>query len=628
MASASTSTSVVPNPPRSIFDVQELIEAVTQYLSPRDIIQCMATNKELAIRLEPVLWKNVDLNCSSPEPSALLRNRHHVRSLSVNCYDHVNLSTIANGLPDLIHLGDLSMPGSIVNNEVLPQLRSIYIGADEPEVSMEWQEISDCLDCIIRILNQSPNLTHVIIPGLFLDKQDFLAQRILNVIKYRLPHLQHLSVRGDKAVEPEIGLEFLRTCFTHPQLFDLDCDFNMGDETYPNSQDQHPYYDPGLDTLLTITGNNDKSREALGKHTAGTHIKTLTLPWIQRGYPFQFLCRLLRSHLPNLERFSVPIIGDVPGTDSIEEAVSQGCPKLQHIICSWTADDWSNEMIASFIVACQGLKAFHCFNLNDWHEDDDSDHLLNCLLDFHRETLEEIVLENYAGRDFKYLRDIFYECKNLKKVRITPTLSGATDGILFHHKIRRRWACRDLKELHLVLDRLCADEQDLYYNASDEDDDEDDRYPTHDSEFNSCTTGWGDGEAREYYAISSWVECMATAAYGRIGQMVKLETLCLSDNIHRYEPNDYENDCTPEWDLTLDRGCLDSLSELKELRHFGMGTRFWARMGQDEVEFMDEEWPKLEKISFGEGALEDIISQPHWQWLQERRPYLEYCAFV
>jgi hypothetical protein len=30
-----------------------------------------------------------------------------------------------------------------------------------------------------------------------------------------------------------------------------------------------------------------------------------------------------------------------------------------------------------------------------------------------------------------------------------------------------------------------------------------------------------------------------------------------------------------------------------------MGTDFWSRMGQAEVEFMDANWPRLKSVSFG-----------------------------
>ncbi|KAF9363855.1 hypothetical protein BGX34_003188, partial [Mortierella sp. NVP85] len=71
---------------------------------------------------------------------------------------------------------------------------------------------------------------------------------------------------------------------------------------------------------------------------------------------------------------------------------------------------------------------------------------------------------------------------------------------------------------------------------------------------------------------------------------------------------------------------LAGLSRLKELRHLFLITDLWCGMTQDDVQFMDSNWPQLERITFGfrKAKLAEIVSQPHWQWLKERRPWIQY----
>ncbi|KAG0222437.1 hypothetical protein B0O80DRAFT_454973 [Mortierella sp. GBAus27b] len=631
MASTSASASAVPSPLQSILDVPELIEMVAQCLSPREIMECMATSKAFSRLFEPFLWRNVVLEHPLPEPSILIRNRHHIRSLSVGCYDYTALSTIADGLPDPIFLSgagtsNASDNPSPVDNGILPRLRYIHIDACEAGEDMEWQQKSTCLDFILRILNQSPNLTHVTVPGLFLDHRHPLvhAQGFLHTIANRLPYLKELKIHNGH-VEPEVGLELLKICFNHPNLVSLHCDFDLGGEKYPNFQKAYPTYDPGLTTFLSaLEDDKNKSAES-DKPAAGTQIQALALPKIHGGYPVPFLCALLKSHLPNLERFRVPSIGgDGPYKDPFKEAVAQGCPKLQHIECSWYSDDVeTQEAITGIITACSewGLKSFYCWKHESDAYGESEGHILETLLSYHQETLEQIILEDYNGNNCYSLGNIMYKCKNLKKLKIAPRTSSDAGVVVFHHKIRKEWACSDLKELELTFDQARVYEDDDQYEDASEDSEIES-----DNEFMTCTTGWGDGQARHYAAVQDWTDRMSRRAYGRIGELSKLETLRLSDNNCRGWCGD--SDDYVEHSLTLRRGWLSQLDGLKELRHFAMGTDFWSKMDLAEIKFMNANWPKLEKISFRTGSeedLEDILGERHWKWLKETRPYLQFC---
>lgn len=621
--------------PLSIFDVPELVELIVQYLSSQDIVHCMATSKAFAYQFEPLLWRNVVLKGSRPAPQSLTCNRHRIRSLSVYRNDYLNLCTISQGLPDPIPLiGSGSAPGPqscrLINNlpvtnvNTFYRLRTLYIENSWPALGCGWEQTVVDVDSSLRILLQAPNLTHVTIPGRCLDHRHATvhARKLLYAIAHRLPRVQHLGIEADN-VEPEIGLELLRICFNHPQLVELHCEFEIGAK-YSAS---HFYsaqlcYDPRFDSFLLALENDNKERTATGKPPAGSRIKTLVLPRVYNGYPVTFLCTLLRSHLPNLEGFHVPRIDgprQISYVDSVKDAIAQGCPKLQRIRCSWYdlfavfyGDKNTRDAIHGVIEGCKewGLKSFHTRRLVD-PRDNESQSVMATLLTYQSKTLEDVELVDCEEVRHRDLVNLFHKCKNLKRVNIEANELGAV-AISFNDVISAEWACRDLRELQLVLSRPCFDLDGGYSepaNASEsgrKDDNSDNQY---------------DDDDDYYDRYDAWMRGMAKKVYGQIGRLVKLETLSLGGH-------GCEKPLSPmqdfEYDLTLKHGWLAELAGLKDLRHFGMDTNFWSRMGQAEVEFMDTHWPKLERITFGYNVLELITKKPHWQWLQKKRPQLKY----
>ncbi|KAI8351894.1 hypothetical protein B0O80DRAFT_454951 [Mortierella sp. GBAus27b] len=103
--------------------------------------------------------------------------------------------------------------------------------------------------------------------------------------------------------------------------------------------------------------------------------------------------------------------------------------------------------------------------------------------------------------------------------------------------------------------------------------------------------------------------------YQQIGRLTQLEILDL-----RYNSIGDPNSVDFMGDLTL-AGGLSFLSELKSLRQLVLISDLWTGMGQAEVEFMAECWPRLEVIAFGTSARIQDWNTPtfdHWRWLEKR----------
>ncbi|KAF9983528.1 hypothetical protein BGZ65_001692 [Modicella reniformis] len=373
---------------------------------------------------------------------------------------------------------------------------------------------------LLETLHHAHNLTH-------LEGSAELNQDFLDMIATKLPHLQVLIIRRTYT-DLEGMFQLLKVCFNHPQLIDLRChDFFFSGNT-----------DQIYAKLLESLQDADKAKADAGEPT-GLQLKSLILPHITGdGYPQSFMVPFLRSHVPNLERLGVPKMSPNDWR-KLAEAIAEGCPKLQHITNDWFREDESHEsLIIEVIRGCtkSGLRSYH------------GNEVIDCLVENHAITLEEIDITNGRYVRSDYLRSALTECRKLKRfcVKWHVGLSEIDfqDGL-------REWVCRDLQVLQLYLRR--------------------------DADVPA-------GRVREEVVAQAGKDI-----FRQIGRLTKLEELyivsVMSDGGTR--------------ELSLEHGWLVELAGLKELRHFEMRTDIWFSLGQAEVEFMDTNWPELRKIAIG-----------------------------
>ncbi|KAK3823077.1 MAG: hypothetical protein J3Q66DRAFT_424655 [Benniella sp.] len=625
------STGASPAPHPFLFDVPELVEPIAQYLSHEDIVHCMVTCKAWSHLFEPFLWQDVALEWLDPAPQTLARNRHCIRSLRVAFNDYTNLLTLADDLPDISSRGldnsSPATPDSSRESSLFPRLRTICFHVDHEAYHDTYGYRNICCDFIVRILCQSPGVTKITFPGEFLvpietyhDVPHDYIQDFLNTLAYRLPSLHQLEFRHH-IVETDVGLQLLRECFNHPQLANLNCNIQIGNADFLAHNMQ-------FNAFLKELGDDKQAREASGKLAAGSRIKELVLPKTYHGYPLNFICTLLKSHLPNLEQFEIPNMedptGDAYNRDSLREAVAQGCPKLQHIRCRWHAMD---ETVLGIMEGCRewGLRSFFCEDLDDlngyeYDEYGEGHRYMEILVMEHFRTLERVELVSCRSVHRDDLVSLFSTCRNLKMVKIAPG-SRINTAMEFRDVVSREWVCHDLKELHLILAGSRSDYVVSGYDWN-ETESESDSGDGLDDDGLGVSGGDGDDcseDSESHRQRSEYRMRQGREAYRQIGRLVKLETLYLDCHEH---DDPYGLDLDYEYDLTLERGWLRELAGLKELKHLHMGADFWSRMGQAEVEFMHAQWPRLEMITFRD-RLERVIFKPHWEWLQRRRPRLE-----
>ncbi|KAG0245768.1 hypothetical protein B0O80DRAFT_499157 [Mortierella sp. GBAus27b] len=538
---------------------------VAEYLSSHDIVQCMGACKAFAFRFQPHLPRNVILRSSYLIPQSLVLNRHLIRSISVNILDHANLYTFARSLPDSQHREPCR------STTAFDQLRAICVN---PDLDVLIRPTNPCHDHVLRILNGSPNLTHLTIPGDLLSREQS-AQRLSNLFANQLPSVQHLTLQRGR-IKFSTALSFLCVCFNHLQLATIHC-YSIATES---------------DVVSSVTLFLDALQEKTpGKPAMGGRIKSLILPHFDRGYPINFLLTL-STCLPNLERFQVPKICDgdhaIYDLKPFADVTAEACPKLRHIDFRMFSGEYGFYCIAmNIVIACKdrGLKSFRGPAFDATVYQSDSRGLLKMLVDYHFKTLEDVVLVASGNNPGQNLGDLLSKCRNLRRVTVEPGYR-ISPCIYFDEKDLEEWVCWDLKELRFVLTQSLSTQKGL----------------------EEQTARRNEG---------------ARKMYGQIGRLVKLETLCLGTKMGEGSTLEVGS----ESDLSLKSGWLSRLAGLKKLRNFGMGKGFWTRVGQAEVEFMDAQWPNLDRILFQVQEISEITKEPHWKWLQKRRPKLEFCQW-
>ncbi|KAK3823038.1 MAG: hypothetical protein J3Q66DRAFT_330723 [Benniella sp.] len=551
-----------------VFAIPELVALIAKSLPPRDITQWMLTCKAFSRQLEPYFWSHLVLTRPLQDPMVLARYRHYFRTLRVDPIDHAILGSLLNGLPPLQN-SSLAYEEP-VPNDGFPHLKELTLKSMNPR-SIDPSFLSRT----VEVLYHTPHLTRFTITWDIVEFDQQLSNLFSAALTTQLPHLQSLSISITE-MESELGLDIMKACFRHPQLTELL--LNSGVVFSPSSD--HAYrlkFDELTESLLDV----DKAKTDCFQ-PAGLLLKTLRLPdMLPMGHPENFLVPFFKSHVPNIERLTVPLVQGTFDLQELEKAIAIGCPRLQHLSSVWHACHIGyGETIISLIRGCAkaGLRSYHGKGLED-NRFIQMDDILKSLLEYHAKTLEEIGLSGCNFIKSDSLASVLTCCKNLKTLRMVPALGGHV-GITLRDAVLREWICHDITVLHLWL-------------------------------------------GREVVVLDRKTEAEAIAqaaqrVYSQIGRLVKLEELRLGYYLSEQASAPMESFTK---DLTLKHGWLNELAGLKQLRRFQMATDYWSCMGQAEVEFMDINWPKLESVSFDSMRFKnELLRKSHWRWLKKTRP--------
>ncbi|KAF9985819.1 hypothetical protein BGZ75_002490 [Mortierella antarctica] len=622
----------------------------------------MATCRAWSQQFQPYLWTNLRTGKKLPGRNTLEQNLHRIRTIdldlrairpvgssSTNAVDF--LTTLSLGLP----MSSTASSSETVDGRECKQATEARVALCMSVKrfkavlcrSLMGQEDS-FWNHLRPLVHSNRNLTY-----LHLEFNGTPSPPILQAIS-ALYRLQHLTIRGSSQ-KKNWFLSLLRACLPLPRLSEFYCFFAFADEyeTFEGDSEDDPEddteNDPEDDTKDETEGENDIAEprgklktileEAIAARTSengsiDVKIRALRLPALLEGdlvyvrdgrieisfsalmglegNLISVLLPILRSKLIEIDTFEVPEFHGHRSKKFYEEMARKYFPGLRHLIISsgHGIGIVHPATVCAFIRGASGLKTVTGSHFTDEY-DPTLASIVSALAMHHFGTLEELELIDCKGIKSPDQQAILASCKHLKRFWVVPDDKCESEhGLRFQDILDGEWVCLGLRELCLTLDRTID----------------------HISAKVFIQQGLSASGARELskkdlyqssvkrrIRMDSWA---AKQVYTQIGQLVVLETLALGTY---HSPFDFLDDILEsEWDLTLCEGWLAELAGLKNLRHVQMRTDFWSRMGQAEVEFMDAEWPLLGDISFnlGKSELHDLLSQPHWQWLQQRRPHL------
>ncbi|KAK3822939.1 MAG: hypothetical protein J3Q66DRAFT_136676 [Benniella sp.] len=599
----------------SIFDKPELVETVAQYLSPQDIYNCSVTCKELAHQLEPYLWQHFSvptLSCAGTlaiPQNALLRNRNHIRSIDIDCQEDFYLKALANGLPSPLPLsGAISSTYSLSSSSNISEQQQQQVPLKLRSITIHHLPKSNVAHHLLSVAFHCYYLTALNIPSLVLTRDTSYHELLLHTISTKLPNLEQLAFLGLAQVVLDRTASLFNVGFRHPKLIALKCWFSIicsSDEDSINIL---------LQSIGIPSDHGEVSHETVDINHS--NIKDFRLPLFPFDFPVhQFLEPLLKYRGLGLERLGIPRL-PMKASTSISQIIPQYCPKLRHISLDVQDYHMSLSLIQIFqgIRILGGLVSFSARGTADQPWPTMTTYLLSSN---HDRDLEEVdIMDISVSADFL---NLIVRFNNLKRLWISMPVTG-DDIPIIQPFSTKEWSCLDLRELCYCFNRY-----------------------------------QGEDYSRELF-------------YKQLGRLVKLEVLgigCVEQDTVSIQPNrpirfrgpvdtplpvgllseelinrgesrllvrgqlvpscDFQDPVDTPPPPTLVEW-LAGLSHLKELRHLFLMTDLWYGMTRDDVQFMDSNWPRLERITFGfrKTQLVEIVSQPHWQWLKERRPWIQY----
>ncbi|KAG0227432.1 hypothetical protein BGX31_007006 [Mortierella sp. GBA43] len=565
----------------------ELLLHVTEYLDPRDVVCWMATCKTLATLLEPRLWRHITIDDNTPPRETMSRNCHFIRTLRiyhVNGYMHNQFEFLSR------HHGSFS--GSHGNTikvgrggQSTAHLHTLTLTSFPTDQSIQHTIVRE----FVALAQRSHQCLRILtLPAAVLTQKGPIHAQIRDTLLNKLPNLTKLTICNshripwtrrksdygghqpwtensmvgvDSFVPCDIVFPFLLGCFQHPRLVSLHCLFRCSGSFEPTS----------FQDLAHALKDTIKSKEV----SRIPQLRDLFLPSIHPGYGHQHLVPLLRAFGSNLQSMWVSTLSN-DYDDLLKQTIEQYCPNLGRLSISRDNNMSLEDLtIHAIIRACrpQGLKSFSIRGLNMWNRSWCKGKVITTLVECHAETLQDV--EFVDGDIDDYLQHLILEkCIHLQRMWVGPDPDPCKSRFTCPiNTVPSDWGCLGLKELRLTY-----------------------------------------GPSSEATLKSRHI---SPDLYKQVGRLRNLEILSLGP--------DHRNMSLFRHDMTLCKGWLGKLAGLDKLKHLEMISDLWSMMGQRDVEFMDQNWPALQTVSFccEVAQFSKIKCAPHWKWLQEKRPWLQ-----
>lgn len=587
------------------FAIPELLHLLGLHLPIRELARLVSTNKVINATVTPILWRHVppEMARRASHSPALSRRIHLIQSMDLSVTDQNVIRAITNAMETSVSLRRYrqDVQAGVSGSHSRMGLHSLTFVFDHSAIlstNMSYLKLQGIVWCrkinehLVKLFQQTPFLTHLIVPSAMLEYEPRHLNSFLNAITFSLPRLQDFTMEMDTGhyVPLEASLAVVERCLELPNLVKLACMFE------PEMTEEYTMGTADWEIAFSQTLFRLQSRPP---HRRSDQLRTLWLPCTI--WPMEFLVLFFKDCIHSLETLSVPFFDETMNggqwkAEEVGEALRSSCPGIKNVIVPvytqrYSRDDFLIVSVKTILEGCPskdevgaatGLQSLVLADGSlDWIH-------IGSALEPHLGTLQELV-SHVGGQRFAGLGLLVQCCKNLKVLDMNRLYRKSGGYPLEWWP--DRWVCHGLR-------RLCVQMEE----------------PAH----HLCPPP--PKVARQ----KSWDHVVRF--YKAIGRLEELEELTLGYGTAGIRTNISLTDLM----LTTDKveGCLGYLTQWRKLRHLRLMHDFWSRMGDPEIEFIAEHWPQLKKITFRTNDvnwlktyLTDIY---YWRKLKRLLPDLEY----
>ncbi|KAG0048722.1 hypothetical protein BGZ83_006386 [Gryganskiella cystojenkinii] len=583
-------------PAEKVFSIPELAGMIAKYLKLETLAKLSSTTKLIQATVTPYLWRNFILDRDiEEEPSpGLDRYLKYTRS--------VEFRTCDTGLLDILTQGDQNerddsiipsttpteSDANVLSKELSTSLtRLVYTGDQDGEGSVGVTD--DQTDQLLSIMHRNISLETLRLPGELLRRADDLTHVLSGLSRLRSVALVNCAIEG-----PDIStaFQFFAACFSLPQLEVIRCSFR-----FDLVQQQ-----VSVETMFRQILESLQGYQSSGQFPSG--LKELELPLFSAEYPETFLIPFFSLGFQALEVLHVPsICSPASIKKSLEDVLLQHCSRVRDVRMNGVEHRRVDyEMLGLVVRICCSQLGCRSLELSsmEWtsfHKD---------IVFHHAQTLESLVIQFPFFMTSRDVQLIFASCPVLKVFK----LDGEGSGFVLNYT--------DFEMYEVRNDTIGA------VKGAEDQQDGGEKTTSSIRDF-ACsglrTLSLTSGNPHRLQNQGS-----SKGFFSQVGRLSDLEELTFGYSQFGY--NQFRNKTEkPLLDFTLDpaNGRLQDLIGLKKLRVLNLRGKTLNQLGQAEVEFMEREWPRLEKVTFGSWIqIEPQSETDHWKWFIDKRPWLKF----
>ncbi|KAF8935027.1 hypothetical protein BGZ52_001874 [Haplosporangium bisporale] len=618
-----------PSPPLSshaqdalrVLDIPELLGSICVFLTPHDLLQCLLVSRRWHPLFIPYLWSTIHIRnkaqfdrftraseqqetvAENNRPPLLARHGHHIRSIhtafysllcpllegSVSCASLTRLEFPANTAftsPILPPEGDntpTTSPTAALTRLGLDNSRTNETGLAHAQTVAEYRQLLTANPhsfdeaVLYRLMRKSPRLEALIFAS-FPFYHDSMIIRIAD----RLVGLKRLDLTNPHncQVKAQSIQYLLQHCAQGLEELKVSISPSSKAEVSPRAWAKELLRPLGL-----------KKLELLGDLSGGGDLLWLpVLPSCKR-----------------LQELSLDLF-DTTAQNQLARCLQENCPNLQSLTLRCFAGPQEEQDLVNLVQLNRAttlrklsMKFFHGLGS-----------LFTAALTRHLPTLESLVFEECDGIGSEDIQHLLGSCPRLTTFHAMTNNGPRFSSTVYldvEDMLAGPWACEEtLETLKVIITGIPRPDQ-------------------QEDQFGAPLTGpLHDVSDRDNY------ECQKEV-YQRLSALVNLRELWLGhdaqdlddeDNYYpvdgqglwRFIDPDYQFECL-EFSL---RSGLGHLAGLKKLRRLNL-DRMMTRIGQSEVQWMAQQWPKLQTV-VGLVVQGEKVSKAV-QWLYSHRPDID-----